>query len=176
MLISLTTAVLLTAAACASGNEARTATPAGDDTGSGDTAGGEPAPLDFTSTQLDGESFDGKGLLGSDTVLWFWAPWCTSCRAEAPDVVEAAGEFAGSVEVIGVPGRGGTADMQDFVSETGTGSLRHVIDSDGAIWRDFGIIGQPAFAFIDDDGTLEVFVGGLGKEQLAERMDQLATS
>ncbi|MGI9577796.1 MAG: redoxin domain-containing protein [Microthrixaceae bacterium] len=134
------------------------------------------APLEFTATQLSGESFNGSELEGTDTVLWFWAPWCTSCRAEAPDVVEAAGEFEESVEVVGVPGRGGTDEMAGFVSDTGTESLRHIVDSDGAIWRDFGIIGQPAFAFVNDDGTAEVFVGGLGKEQLVERMNALAAA
>lgn len=164
-LISLTTAALLLSAACATGTE-----------DAGAATAGEAAPLGFTATQLDGETFDGEGIRGTDTVLWFWAPWCTICRAEAPDVVEAAGEFAGSVEVIGVPGRGGTDEMLGFVADTGTESLRHVVDSDGRIWRDFGIIGQPAFAFVDDDGTAEVFVGGLGKDQLVERMEQLARS
>jgi thiol-disulfide isomerase/thioredoxin len=169
-LIAFTTAALLTMASCGTDTGASGAETADDSSGT------QAAPLDFTATQLGGEPLDAGELRGTDTVLWFWAPWCTSCRAEAPDVVEAAGEFAGTVEVIGVPGRGGTDEMQGFVSETGTESLRHVVDSDGAIWRDFGIIGQPAFAFVNDDGTAEVFVGGLGMEQLVERMEQLASS
>ena len=35
--------------------------------------------------------------------------------------VEAAGDFEGSVEIVGVPGRGQVAEMDDFVADTGTG-------------------------------------------------------
>ena len=103
-LASAMAAVLVLATACGSGAQ----------DGLEDAAPDAPAPLEFSATQLDGQPFEGEGLRGTDTVLWFWAPWCTSCRAEAPGVVEAAAEFEGSVEVIGVPGRGSTDEMADF--------------------------------------------------------------
>ena len=132
------------------------------------------APLDFTTTELGGGEVAGPELAGSDTVLWFWAPWCASCRAEAPEVVEAAAAFDGSVEVIGVPGKGDRSEMEGFVADTGSEGLRHLVDEDGGIWRSFGVIGQPAFAFVDDDGTVEVFNGGLGFDALTERMAELS--
>ena len=42
-----------------------------------------PAELQFTSTTLDGEPFDGASLYGEATILWFWAPWCPSCAADS---------------------------------------------------------------------------------------------
>lgn len=185
-LLAIAAAIALLAAACGGGGGDTASTDTGStetdsadsataDAGSPDATAAETAPLEFTATALSGDSISGEDLKGADTVLWFWAPWCTSCRAEAPDVVEAAAEFAGSVEVVGVPGRGGVDEIEDYVSDTGTESLRHIIDEDGAIWRDFGIIGQPAFAFVNDDGTAEVFVGGLGHDALVERMNELAS-
>ena len=127
-----------------------------------------------TSTTLaDSAAFDGASLAAGDSVVWFWAPWCTSCRSEAPEVAEVAERYASQVNLIGVPGRGELDEMVDFVDDTGTGSLTHVPDLNGDIWSTFGVYGQPAFAFIDDDGSVEVFIGGLGGDALAERIDQL---
>lgn len=153
----------------------------GDDTGptvAADEPGGADAPPTFTAERLGADgSFDSATLEGRHTVLWFWAPWCTTCRAEAPDVVEAAAQFEGTVQVIGVAGRGDTAAMEEFVEQTGTGGLDHIVDGDGSIWTGFGVAAQPAFAFIDERGeVVDVFVGTLGSDGLAERMRALAAS
>jgi thiol-disulfide isomerase/thioredoxin len=68
----------------------------------GASADGTPAPgggpdgadtaLDFHGPTVDGQEFDGAALAGTPVVLWFWAPWCTICRAEAPDVAAVAAE------------------------------------------------------------------------------------
>lgn len=166
-LLALTATSVLVLAACTGDGGATSAVP-----GSGSGGG---AALDFAATELRGDEFAGSELVGRDTVLWFWAPWCASCRAEAPEVAEAATAFDGRVEVVGVPGKGDTAEMEAFVAETRTGGLRHLVDDDGSIWRGFGVIGQPAFAFVDDDGTVEVFNGGLGFGPLTERMAELSS-
>ncbi len=151
---------------------------------SGDTGSADPAapraseasdrPVQFTAALLGGGELSSASFAGKDTVLWFWAPWCTVCRAEAGDVVAAEDALDGKVEVIGVAGRGEIAEMERFVSDTGTGVLTHVIDEDGSIWTSYKVFGQPAYAFIDDSGTVEVFVGALGEDALIERMTALA--
>jgi thiol-disulfide isomerase/thioredoxin len=133
-------------------------------------------PAVLTADLVGGGEFDAASLEGTDTVLWFWAPWCTVCRAEGPDVAEAAAEFDGSVQVIGVAGRGEVPDMEQFVADTGTDALEHLIDEDGSIWSGYGVAAQPAFAFIDDSGEVELFSGALGREALAERMRALAAA
>lgn len=126
------------------------------------------------STTIDGTTtFEGATLAAGDSVVWFWTPWCTICRSEGPEVAEVAERYGSQVNIIGVPGRGELDEMVDFVDDTGTGAMTHVADLDGAIWSAFGVYGQPAFAFIDDDGSVEVFIGGLGGDALAERIDQL---
>lgn len=133
-------------------------------------AGASPA---FDAQLVGGGDFRSASVEGHDTVLWFWAPWCTICRAEAPDVVAAAEAFEGQVQVIGVVGRGEVEAMQDFVADTGTGGLDHLVDDDGSIWSDFGVSAQPAFAFLNDDGHVEVFAGSLGEAGLTERIQAL---
>lgn len=141
---------------------------------------GEVAPAEALAalsgrTTLDGADFDVTAVADRPVVLWFWAPWCIVCRAEAPDIVAVADELeaAGSpVLLLGVPGRGQVAEMADFVADTGTGDLTHVVDDDGAIWRSFGVLTQPAFAFVDDDGV-DVVNGALGADGLRERVARL---
>ena len=126
-----------------------------------------------STTLADDATFDGATLAGGDSVVWFWAPWCTICRGEAPEVAEVAEQFGSDVTLIGVPGRGELDEMRDFVDDTAPTALTHVADLNGDIWSAFGVYGQPAYAFIDDDGTVEVFIGGMGGDALAERIDEL---
>lgn len=46
-------------------------------------------------------------------------------------------------------------------------------DAQRDVWAEFGVRSQPAWAFIDDDGTVEVHRGSLGESGLNERIDQL---
>lgn len=118
------------------------------------------------ATTLDGSEFDFASIAGRPTVLWFWAPWCTICRAEAPEIAKVAAEMRGSVTFIGVPGRGERPAMRQFVSDGGVSGLQHVVDDDGRIWSEYGVVGQPAFAFIDGAGKVELVNGSLTGDQL----------
>ncbi len=115
----------------------------------------------FAGATVDGGSFDSATLAGTPAVLWFWAPWCTVCRAEAPDVAAVAAEYEGRVRFVGVPGLGPVDDMKRFVADTGTAGFTHVVDADGALWQRFGVVAQPAFAFVAADGTVTAHPGGL---------------
>ncbi|MFE3458555.1 redoxin domain-containing protein [Nocardiopsis aegyptia] len=142
----------------------------GDGTGDGTTEEAHALPP-FEAPTLDGEEFAASALEGEPAVLWFWAPWCTVCRSEAGGVAEAAERYEGQVEFIGVAGRGEVADMRAFTDDTGTGHLTHVVDEDGGIWSDFGVVSQPAFAFVRPDGTFETVAGTLSDEDLDARVD-----
>lgn len=131
------------------------------------------SPLAFTAVDLGGSTVDVAGLAGEPVVLWFWAPWCTICRGEAPDVAAVAGELSGDVTFLGVAGRGPVADMLGFVDDTGVDGFVHLADLDGTLWQRFGVSYQPAYAFVAPDGTVDVVVGALGEAGLAERAGAL---
>ncbi|MGE0139356.1 MAG: TlpA family protein disulfide reductase [Ilumatobacteraceae bacterium] len=171
----------LVGAACGGNNpQSAPAAPATDVTAAVGSTGSDAAmafaEVFATTTTLDGDAFDGATLAGIDAVVWFWAPWCTICRAEAPDVAEIAERYAEQVTFIGVPGRGQLAAMREFVDDTGTSTLLHAADLDGSVWSAFGVYGQPAYAFIDDTGEIEVFIGGMGGRALAKRVDALVAT
>lgn len=137
-----------------------------------ETAAPVAAELKFTTETLDGRAFDGSKLAGKDAVLWFWAPWCTECRREAPHVAASQKQNPGVV-FVGVAGLGESEDMRDFVDEYDVDGFEHVADLDGSLWQRFGVVQQPAYAFVDDSGKVEVFRGELGEDGLAERVDAL---
>lgn len=51
----------------------------------------------------------------------------------------------------------------------------HIADEEGDVWGAFDILSQPAFVFIDDDGTVVDRTGSLGADGLAERLDDLVS-
>ena len=140
------------------------------------SAQSSPEGVSFTAAKLGGGTLSSASFKGKDTVLWFWAPWCTVCRAEAPTIAATAAKFKGKVDMIGVAGRGKVPAMKDFVSETHTGVLTHVVDDSGAIWSSYGVAAQPALAFISKDGSVKVIAGAMGKAELTRRMNALVAS
>ncbi len=159
---ALTCTMLLVLPACASGTTS--------DTRERSTVErGESQLAAIKADTVDGAAFDGASLAGRPAVLWFWAPWCTICRAEAPSVAHAATRLQDSVTFLGVAGRGERPAMQQFIADTATSNFAHVADEDGKIWNDFGVIGQPAFAFIDAAGNVEVVNGSLTSAELLAR-------
>lgn len=128
----------------------------------GDEAGAEvPETLRFEATTLDGSTFDGSSLAGKPTVLWFWAPWCAVCRAQAPDVEALAAQYGGDVNVVGVGGQDSAASIADFASSLD--GLTLLVDEKGTVWQRFGVTEQSSFVILDADGT-EVTTSGYGED------------
>ncbi|MGV0635885.1 redoxin family protein [Mycolicibacillus trivialis] len=131
-----------------------------------------PAQLDFTATTVDGAEFSGTSLLGKPAVLWFWAPWCPTCRREAPMVGQAA-ESHPDVTFVGVASAAQLPEMKEFIATYPVGSFTHLADTDGAVWRTFGVTKQPAFAFVAADGQTELVKGEVTSVELDRRLDEL---
>lgn len=142
------------------------------------TVENESGPFDFTAETLDGGSLAGESLKGRDVVLWFWAPWCPICLVEGKEeVAPALAELPDDVEFIGIAGRSDDLDeMGEFVEWTGTGAVTHVVDADGSIWEAFGIAVQPAFYFVNQDGTARRAGSGLNTEDILAEVDILTNS
>jgi thiol:disulfide interchange protein len=65
--------------------------------------------------------------------------------------------------------------MEDFVARHDMGHVRHIADSDGDVWQQFGVVGQPAWVFIDgESGETERVLGALAPDDLAARLEALA--
>jgi thiol-disulfide isomerase/thioredoxin len=130
-----------------------------------------PERLRFEAKTIDGEVFDGKSLLGAPAMLWFWAPWCPTCQAEAPTIAEVS-KIEG-VRFVGVAAQDEVPAMREFVDRFSLDTFPHLADTDAAIWKRFGIDYQPAYAFVSSDGTVEVEKELLEAQELRDRVRAL---
>ncbi|MDN4477847.1 redoxin family protein [Demequina lignilytica] len=183
---------LLVLAGCASGGTAEDAAAPGAAATSEDAvmtpeASTEPTDDDAMMTGTDGDAamaaiidgadFDPASLAGTDTVLWFWAPWCPTCQRQAGLVNEALPQLPDGVEFIGVAGLTDSEDQVDqFIDEYGVQDMTHVVDLEGDTWRYFEVASQSTFVFLDDSGMVTVTGAGTTVEEIVTRAEELAAS
>lgn len=82
-------------------------------------------------------------------------------------------QFEGQIQIIGVAGRDELSAMESFVNDLGVGDFPHVANEDLEIWFQYEVRSQPAFVFINDDGTFETVIGGMGESGLTSMIDEL---
>ncbi|HAB58994.1 MAG: hypothetical protein CL433_01345 [Acidimicrobiaceae bacterium] len=85
-------------------------------------------------------------------------------------------QFDGQARIVGVASRDSIDQMEAFLADTGVDTFPHAADIDGDVWRFYGIGSQPAFVFINDDGTFDTRLGSLDEDGLTERVEQLLAS
>ena len=81
-------------------------------------------------------------------------------------------QFEGQVQVIGVAGRDDLGEMEAFVNGFAL-DFPNIADEDIEIWRRYEVRSQPAFVFINDDGSFETIIGGMGESGLSSMIDEL---
>ena len=130
--------------------------------------------LNFTGTTLSGSPFNGASLQGKPAVLWFWAPWCPFCNAEAPGVSQVAASNP-KVTFLGIAGRSDVGQMQNFVSKYGL-NFTNLNDADGSLWTRYNVPWQPAYVFYRADGSSTFInnpIGAMPQQELADHVAAL---
>jgi thiol-disulfide isomerase/thioredoxin len=130
--------------------------------------------LNFTGTTLSGAPFNGASLQGKPAVLWFWAPWCPFCNAEAPGVSQVSASNP-KVTFVGIAGRSDVGAMQNFVSRYNL-NFTNLNDSDGSLWARYGVPWQPAYVFYRGDGSSTFInnpVAAMPQQELADHVAAL---
>jgi thiol-disulfide isomerase/thioredoxin len=128
--------------------------------------------LNFTGTTLSGAPFNGASLQGKPAVLWFWAPWCPFCNAEAPGVSQVSASNP-KVTFVGIAGRSDVGAMQNFVSRYNL-NFTNLNDSDGSLWARYGVPWQPAYVFYRADGSSTFINNPLAAMPQQELADHVA--
>jgi thiol-disulfide isomerase/thioredoxin len=129
--------------------------------------------LNFTGTTLSGTPFKGASLQGKPAVLWFWAPWCPFCNAEAPGVSQVAAANP-KVTFVGIAAKADVGQMLNFVSKYDL-NFTNLNDADASLWARYGVPWQPAYVFYRADGSSTFINNLLGTptQELADRVAAL---
>ncbi len=131
---------------------------------------GKVADLDFTGTTVDGSPFDGSTLQGKPAVLWFWAPWCPTCRAQSSNVSDLAQEYDGQVAVVGVGGLDSAEAIEELATQIP--HVTHLVDDRGQVWQHFRVTAQSTYTVIDAEGEI-ITEGYLDDAELNDLVAQL---
>lgn len=93
---------------------------------------------------------------GKKVALVFWQSWCSSCRREAPELVEASRKYPG-IEIIGVvPGPDedvDEAELERTIRDLGL-PYRSVRDRDLTLTRALDVTGTPTIVVLDATGRI----------------------
>lgn len=137
------------------------------------TAIGHEAP-DFTMENVDGELVSLSDLQGQYVLLDFWAAWCSPCRAENPNVVEAYKKYNDKgFTVLGV-----SLDRKrdDWLKAIEKDKLTWTHLSDLKGWENeasnlYGVMSIPANFLLDKEGV--IVAKNLRGEALHEKLGEL---
>ncbi len=132
---------------------------------------GDVRDLSFTSTTVAGEKFEGSTLAGKPTVLWFWAPWCPTCRGQIGGVSSLAEHHPDDLNVVGVGSLDDPTAIADFAAKVSP-EVTMLSDDDGAVWRHFGVTAQSTYLVLDKDGN-QVASGYLSDDELENVVEPL---
>ncbi len=117
-------------------------------------------PADVPSVDVvllsTGATLDLRSLTasGRPTLLWFWAPHCSFCRAEAPALMSFAAGRGRELDIVGVGAQDSLDQARGFVEDTGTTGLAMVWDPSGRSWVHYGITNQPTVVVLGADGKV----------------------
>lgn len=91
---------------------------------------------------------------GRPTLLWFWAPHCTICRREAPELLRFTAEHGADVDVLGLGAQDTLDEAYGFLDDTDTHDLTMVWDHSGQTWIHHGVTSQPTVIVLDAEGEV----------------------
>ncbi|WP_130513005.1 redoxin family protein [Krasilnikovia cinnamomea] len=149
-------ALAVAAAGLAAATAGCAARPAAETAASSGSAASVPANLRFTGRTLDGAAYDAATLAGRPTVLWFWAPWCATCAAQAQSVADLKDTYGDRLAVLGIAGMGDNTAMHRFVADLTVGTVPHLDDGQGVLWRRFGVTEQSTYVLLDRAGAVRI--------------------
>ncbi len=112
---------------------------------------------DFSLQSPDGQTIRLSSLRGQTVFLNFWATWCPPCREEMPTFQKLLdggfGPVKGKVTVLAVNSLESDDQVHGFVSELRL-TIPIVMDKEGAVGRQYGVVNLPVTYVIGPDGII----------------------
>ncbi|MFC6287998.1 TlpA family protein disulfide reductase [Nocardioides sp. GCM10027113] len=121
-------------------------------------------PVELEGETLDGDRLSLESLRGTPVVAVVWGSWCAPCRAEAPDVVEAAEQLEGTAEFVGLNIRDGSPEQAKAFVRSYEVPYPSYYSPDGEAMLAFaGTLTPnsiPSFVVLDEEGRVAASIIG----------------
>lgn len=133
---------------------------------------GAPAH-DFRAVTTDGRQVALSDYEGRPVWLVFNATWCSSCRAEAPDIQQAHLDHD-DVTVLSVYISESDRTVEGYAERAGL-TFDHIADPQTTIASAYRVLGIPAHFFIDAEGVVRSSaVGSLSRAQMDRALAEVS--
>lgn len=133
---------------------------------------------DFTMTDLDGNTLTLDSLKGKPIVINFWTTWCGFCVKEMPDFDTVYKELGDDVTFVMLNVTEGARETREkaekFYADQGYSFPVYFDDQGLQGTNTYGVTGFPTTYFIDRNGNLAAWAGGMIDEEALRRGIQLA--
>jgi thiol-disulfide isomerase/thioredoxin len=142
-------------------------------------AGDEPVdgPAEGSVQMTDvatGESTDLEAALASEdgkpVLAWFWAPFCPTCRGEAPELDAFMADNTDHVKMVGIGTRNDIEQAEGFLEDTGVTNFPLLWEPSGQSWVDNAVAAQPYMILIVDGEDVERWPGGASVRQIEDAL------
>ena len=152
--------------------------PVGDGAGTPTTSTTLPGPIegvDLAGIRMDDLTGGGEVQLadaldappGTPVLAFFWAPFCSSCRAEAPMLDQLAREAPAGLRVVGIGALDDLNEARAFRTDTAVRSFPLLWAESTDSWSAFGVPAQPYLVLIEDGKVTQRWPGGASPEDIA---------
>ncbi|PKH08505.1 MULTISPECIES: TlpA disulfide reductase family protein [Planomicrobium] len=139
---------------------------------------GKPAP-DFKLVDLKGETHELSEYAGQKVYIKFWASWCSICLSGMNELNELAGEEP-DFEVLTIVSPDSNAEKSSdsfakwYEGLDNTSNIQVLLDEEGPVFDDYGVIGYPTSVYIGSDGVMvKSQTGHVSNEQIYETFESI---
>jgi thiol-disulfide isomerase/thioredoxin len=139
-------------------------------------ANAKKANLDFTVTDMNGQSVKLSAFKGKVILLDFWATWCPPCKAEIPGLIELHDQYKSKgLVVLGISEDDDAETLRKFAAEWKINYPMLVGLDEDKLFDAYGpLFGIPTSVFVGRDGALcGRHVGPATKEEFEKEITTL---
>lgn len=106
----------------------------------------------FNEIGLKGEEVSLATYRGKPLLLHFWASWCAICELEQGSINSVVQEGWPMVTIAYSSGE--AEEIKRYMERKGISSWVTIVDNDGELARQYGVIGVPTSYVLDSEGSI----------------------